>query len=100
MLLIFLLFAIIYSILSIVVKPRYQKRAITQYKNNIYAKIIEKNIDSFNDYETSVYLSALTNDIKYIEENYIFSIFSLITQITLFILSSTSAVSLLPVIAQ
>ncbi len=84
---IFLVIAVICCVLNIVVKPRYQKKAITQYKNNIYAKIIEKNIDSFNDYETSVYLSALTNDIKYIEENYIFSIFTLITQITLFILS-------------
>ena len=78
---------VIYGVSNIVVKPRYQKRAITQYKNNIYDKIIEKNIDSFNDYETSVYLSALTNDVKYIEENYIFSIFTIITQITLLILS-------------
>lgn len=84
---IFLVIMVIYGVSNIVVKPRYQKRAITQYKNNIYDKIIEKNIDSFNDYETSVYLSALTNDVKYIEENYIFSIFTIITQITLLILS-------------
>lgn len=85
--LIFLGCTILCCVLNIVVKPIYQKRAITQYKNNIYTKIIDKSIENFNDYETSVYISALTNDIKYIEENYIFSIFTLITQITLFIFS-------------
>lgn len=85
--LVFLFFSVICLVLNIIVKPRYQKKAISQYKNNIYTKIIDKNIESFNNYETSVYISALTNDIKYIEENYIFSIFSLITQITLFIFS-------------
>lgn len=82
-----LLVAIICFVLNVILKPKYQKKAITQYKNNIYAKIIEKNIESFNDRETSVYISALTNDIRYIEENYLFSIFAIITEITLFVLS-------------
>jgi ATP-binding cassette subfamily C protein len=65
-----LLVAIICCVLNVILKPKYQKKAITQYKNNIYAKIIEKNIENFNDRETSVYISALTNDIRYIEENF------------------------------
>lgn len=67
------------------IKPKYKKRAMLQYKNNIYEHILNKNITSFNKFETSTYISALTNDVNYIEENYIFSIFTLITQITLFI---------------
>lgn len=66
-------------------KPKYQKRAITQYKNNIYGCILDKNIANFNKYNTSTYISALTNDINKIEENYLFSAFDLITNITLFL---------------
>lgn len=85
--LILFLVALICCIINVIVKPRFQKRAISQYKNNVYSQILDKNIENFSDYETSVYISALTNDIKYIEENYIFSTFSIITQITLFVLS-------------
>ena len=84
LLLLFLVGTISYVIL-IIVKPRYRKKAILQYRNRVYSKLLEKNIDSFNKYETSTYLSSLTNDVNYIEEKYIFSIFSLITQIVLFL---------------
>lgn len=67
------------------IKPRFRKKAMMQYKNNIYNNLLKKNITDFNKHETSTYISSLTNDVNYIEENYIFSIFSLITQITLFI---------------
>jgi ABC-type multidrug transport system fused ATPase/permease subunit len=83
--LIYLFIAIIIYTCNIIVKPIYQKRAITQYKNKIYNKILSKSIDNFNNYETSIYISSLTNDVKYIEENYIFSIFPIITQVTLFL---------------
>ena len=66
-------------------KPKYQKRAITQYKNNIYTHILDKNIANFNKHNTSTYISALTNDVTKIEEDYLFSAFDLITNITLFI---------------
>lgn len=66
-------------------KPKYQMRAITQYKNNIYGHILDKNIASFNKHNTSTYISSLTNDVKKIEEDYLFSAFDLITHITLFI---------------
>ncbi|MBQ9731239.1 MAG: ABC transporter ATP-binding protein [Bacilli bacterium] len=66
-------------------KPKYQKRAIVQYKNNIYGHILDKNIASFNKQTTSTYISALTNDVKKVEEDYLFSAFDLITNITLFL---------------
>ena len=77
-------FIIVY-LLYMYIKPRFRKRAMMQYKNNIYNNLLKKNITDFNKHETSTYISSLTNDVNYIEENYIFSIFSLITQITLFI---------------
>ena len=77
-------FIIVY-LLYMYIKPRFRKKVMMQYKNNIYNSLLKKNITDFNKHETSIYISSLTNDVNYIEENYIFSIFSLITQITLFI---------------
>ena len=78
------LFVLVY-LLVIILKPKYQKKALAQYKNNIYKCILEKSITSFNNHNTSTYISALTNDVNKIETNYIFNIFDLLTQITLFV---------------
>lgn len=77
--------SILIYILIIYLKPKYQKKAITQYKNNIYGQILDKNISKFNEYNTATYISALTNDVHKIEEDYLFSAFDLITNFTLFI---------------
>ena len=85
--LILLLVMIVLYLILTYIKPTYRKKALSQYKQNIYNLILEKNISSFSNYETSIYISAITNDVNYIEENYIFSIFDLIRNITLFIAS-------------
>ena len=85
MFLVLLVLSILMYVLITYLRPRYQKRAITQYKNNIYGCILNKNIANFNKYNTSTYISALTNDINMLEENYLFSVFDLITNTTLFI---------------
>ena len=77
--------SIVLYMLVIYLKPKYQKKALIQYKNNIYSHILDKNIASFNKHNTSTYISALTNDVKKIEEDYLFSAFDLITNITLLI---------------
>lgn len=83
--LILLVLSLLIYTLIIVLKPKYQKRAITQYKNNIYGHILDKNISNFNKHNTATYISALTNDVNKIEEDYLFSAFDLITNITLFV---------------
>lgn len=72
-------------ILLMKIKPAFKKRALKQYKDNAYEYILNKNIADFNKSTTSTYVSAFTNDVKVIEENYILAPFSIITQITLFI---------------
>lgn len=67
------------------IKPAFKKRALKQYKDNAYEYILNKNIADFNKSTTSTYVSAFTNDVKVIEENYILAPFAIITQITLFI---------------
>lgn len=76
--------AVVYG-LMLHIRPKYRKKAIQQYKNNIYEHLLKKSISDFNKYDTSTYTSALTNDVNYIEENYLFSIFTIITDVTLFI---------------
>ena len=83
--LVLLVSSLLMYVLITYLKPKYQKRAITQYKNNIYGHILDKNIANFNKHNTSTYISALTNDVTKIEENYLFSAFDLITNITLFL---------------
>jgi len=85
MFIILLVSSIIIFIFITYLKPKYQKKAITQYKNNIYNQILDKSISDFNKHNTSTYISALTNDVHKIEEDYLFSIFDLIANITLFI---------------
>ena len=80
----FILGTLIFTLI-IFLKPKYQKKAITQYKNNIYKHILEKTISDFNKQNTSTYISALTNDVHKIEEDYLFSGFDLITNISLFL---------------
>ena len=83
-LVLFVLSVLMYMLITYL-KPKYQKKAITQYKTNIYTHILDKNIANFNKHNTSTYISALTNDVTKIEEDYLFSAFDLITNISLFI---------------
>lgn len=69
------------------IKPLFQKRALTQYKNNAYGLILGKNITDFNKYDTATYISTFTNDVTVIQDSYIFTIFDIITQITTFLAS-------------
>ena len=85
--LILLVLSIFTYLLVTWLKPKYQNKAITQYKNNIYGHILEKNIANFNKHNTSTYISALTNDVAKIEESYLFSAFELITHATLLLCS-------------
>ena len=72
-------------ILITILRPKYQKRALTQYKNNVYSHILDKSIAGFGKHNTATYISALTNDVKQIEEDYLLSAFGLITNATLFL---------------
>ena len=83
--LVLLVLGVLMYVLIITLRPKFQKRALTQFKNNIYGHILDKNIAGFNKHNTSTYISALTNDVKKIEEDYLFSAFDLITNITLFL---------------
>lgn len=71
-------------LINTVVYPRFIYKATRQYKKYAFDKIIDKDISSFKAEGSSVFISALTNDLQSIETNYITSIFSLVLQGILF----------------
>lgn len=59
-------------------KNSFTKRAMQQYKNAACGLIMKKSITGFNAEPTANYISAFTNDIKVVEDDYLRSIFSAI----------------------
>lgn len=100
------------SAASICASPGFYARAMSQYRNYAFGRIVEKSISAFIREDTSKYVSALTNDATSIEQDYLEGQFSLVCQALMFVgafammiwyspLLSLAAVglSLLPVVA-
>lgn len=73
------------SLLNYASQPRFLERAIRQYKDFAFKKLIEKSISSFRDESAAGYLSALTNDAASIETNYLAQMLAMITKAVTFI---------------
>lgn len=93
-------------------KPRFVSRAMEQYKNFVFGKLSQKGISAFSGENTTLYISALSNDAQAIANNYISNIFAIIDQSVMFaaalammfwyspVLTVVSiALSLLPILA-
>lgn len=72
------LFIIAAKSLDYLSKPRFIQKAMQQYKNATFQKLTQKSISSFEREATAAYLSAFTNDVTSIEENYVANIFELL----------------------
>lgn len=59
-------------------KPRFIARAISQYKNYAFERLSKKGISAFSGENTSLYISALSNDAATIEGNFLANIFIVI----------------------
>ena len=57
--------------LDYISKPRFLKRAMTQFKAFAFEKLTRKSIASFRSEATGAYLSAFSNDLAAIEANYL-----------------------------
>lgn len=71
-------------VLYYIARPRFNAKAIGQYKQYIFEKISQKGISAFSGENTSFYISALSNDANAIESGYINNLFELISDILLF----------------
>ncbi len=62
-------------------KFRFVKRAVEAYRNKAYGDITRKSISAFARENTSNYISALTNDVTSIENNYLLARFDILSQL-------------------
>ncbi len=63
-------------------KPRFISKAIGQYKIHAFKELSQKGINAFSKENTSLYISALSNDAAAIESNYLANLFIMIDGIT------------------
>ena len=75
----FVLLCTVLSLLKYAAEPRFVSRAMRQYKDFAFQKLTEKSISSFRDESAAAYLSALTNDVNQIEQDYLIQRFVLIS---------------------
>lgn len=72
------------NIISYHSKPRFITRGISQYKEYVFTALTKKNIAAFLGENSSIYLSALTNDIPVIEQGYLWNTFSMLESLLIF----------------
>lgn len=73
------------SLLNYASQPRFLERAMRQYKDFAFKRLIGKSISSFRDESAAGYLSALTNDAASIETNYLAQMLAMIPKAVTFI---------------
>lgn len=73
------------SLLNYASQPRFLERAMRQYKDFAFKKLIGKSISSFRDESAAGYLYALTNDAASIETYYLAQMLAMITKAVTFI---------------
>ena len=61
--------------------PKMIARAMSQYKNYVFRKLTEKNISAFAGENTSLYISALTNDATTIEGDFLCNVFNALDEV-------------------
>lgn len=62
-------------------KYNFMKKAVEGYRNKAFQEITAKGIGSFGKDNTSNYISALTNDVTSVEDNYLSAEFDIIDQL-------------------
>ena len=66
-------------------RPRLYAKAMEQYKNYVFEKISEKGVAAFQGENSTLYISALSNDCAKIELSYLPKIIAIINQSLLFV---------------
>ena len=59
-------------------KPRFIARGIGQYKEYVFTRLCQKGIGAFSNENSSLYISALSNDAATVEMNYLANVFIIV----------------------
>lgn len=65
--------------------PKFISRGMAQYKEYVFSELTKKNISAFSGENSSLYVSALSNDANSIESGYLGNIFPIINNVLLFV---------------
>lgn len=68
-------------------RNRYIRKALCQFKNHIFSRILDKSISDYTDHTSGKLLSAFSNDLSSIELNYLNGTVQIIYQVILFIVA-------------
>lgn len=79
------LFFSLILVLNQYVRPQFYRRAMRQYKEYAFKRIVFKDITSFGEANTATYLTALSADAANIETEYLDSLFELVSNCLLFV---------------
>ena len=82
----------IIDLLLVIFKTVYTKKTMVYIKQDIFSKLMKKDMKSFNEENSAKYLSILSNDITMIENDGIETMFSLIHNAFAFILALISVI--------
>ena len=66
-------------------RPRFTTRGIGQYKEYVFEQLCKKGISAFSGENSSLYISALSNDAESIELNYLGNIFVIVECVLMFV---------------
>lgn len=84
----FVIYFIVYAANNLLLretKNRFIQKALCQYKEYAFKKMMQKGISSFANESTSTYISGLSNDINSIEENLLQSVLNIVVYIATFV---------------
>lgn len=59
-------------------KPKFVAKGIGQYKNYVFERLCQKGIGAFSKENSSLYISALSNDARTVEMNYLANVFVIV----------------------
>lgn len=98
-------YAVMWFVIIAVVEPiscylkdlfqsNYIKRILVKLKNDLFIKVLKRDIRKFNEENTGNYISTITNDVNIIEKDYFETIFAIIGNILSFILGTMALISI------
>ena len=64
-------------------KPRFTAKGIGQYKEYVFDRLCQKGIGAFSSENSSLYISALSNDATTVEMNYLANVFVIVENATI-----------------
>ena len=64
-------------------KPRFTAKGIGQYKEYVFNRLCQKGIGAFSSENSSLYISALSNDATTVEMNYLANVFVIVENATI-----------------